>query len=271
MKKSKSNYFALEFVKIIFLFLFFSLVAFGVEQKNEKPLVDDQYRLSKDREELSKHREQIPEEKRKENDEVAFTLGLMSELRLTPTEVREKFNTAIRKKRDLFNKDMKKYREDFAKSEKQERDKFAKEIESERKDIRGKKLSSDQRKEFSEKIEAKRKDFYLAQREKREQFESEIRAQRKNFEDYAREKNNDFTQEHRAYSKRYQDFKKEKEDEKKSISAGSSRNAILTSSASQGPSVKTVAPSTYGITKEDLERAFQEAQSKPTTPLESGK
>lgn len=271
MKKPKSNYFALELLRISFIFLFFSLVAFGLEDKKDKPLVDDKYRLSKDREELSKLRQEIPEEKRKENDEVAFSLGLMSELRLRPSEVREKFNTALRRKRDLFNKDMKKYREDFTKAEKSDRDKFVKGLENERKEMQGKKWPADKRKEFSDRIETKRKEFFLEQREKREQFEAEIRSQRKNFDDYAREKTNDFNQEHRAYTKRYDDFRKEKEAEKKNgVNAAPSGSQVPLDQTSV-PRTKTVAPSAYGITQQELEKAFQEAGSRPATTLESGK
>ncbi|MEK6774938.1 MAG: hypothetical protein AABY64_13435 [Bdellovibrionota bacterium] len=273
MKTYKLDYstFSAARVLVLFFLLWSSSTVFGLDDEKVKPLVDDKYRLSKDREELDKLRQQIPEEKRKENDEVAFTLSLMSELRLAPSEVREKFNTAIRKKRDLFNKDMKKYREDFTKNEKSDRDKFIKEIDADRKSRVGKKWSSDERKEFNEKIEARRKDFYMDQKEKREEFEATIRDQRKNFEDYAREKTNDFNQEHRAYVKRFEEFKKQKNEEKKQDQENRNHSVATNSSGSPQPTTKIVSPSAYGVTNEELEKAFQDAQSKPATNLEPGK
>lgn len=274
MVTTKLKYFLSILFINIFIVLLFSPVVFGLEGADEKPIVDDKYRLSKDREELSKLRQQIPEEKRKENDEVAFTLSLMSELRLRPAEVRERFNTAMRKKRELFNKDMQKYREDFTRAEKSERSKFSKDLENERKEIRGKKLSSEERKEINDKLESKRRNFYGEQKDKREQFEADIRTQRKNFEDYSREKNNDFTQEHRAYSKRYEDFRKEKEAERKNSQSSTVQPTVGSDTSFQEKnqsSPKIVSPSNYGITKEELEKAFQDAQSKPAKVLEPGK
>jgi len=233
------------------------------------PLVEDKYRLSADREAFAKLREEIPEEKKKENDEIAFVQQMMAELRHRPSEVREKFNTALRKKRESFNKDMKKHREDFTKAEKTERDKMVKDLEVERKEFMRRKVTADQRKDFFQENEAHRKDFYSSQREKREEFEAEIRNQRKNFEDYAREKNNDFNQEHRAYSKRYDEMKKEEENKKKelkeqaSLRTGSPSNSLVSEK-----SVKVLDPSAYGITAEDLEKAFEDAKSKPGQPLE---
>ncbi len=259
---------------ILFLFVFgfaigSSLKAFGLEPDKEKPLVDDKYRLTKDREEFEKLRSQIPTEKRQENDEVAFVLGLMSELKYTPNEVREKFNTALRKKRDLFNKDMKRYREDFVKSEKSNRDKFTNELSEQRKGLKNRKMSSKERSEFNSNLEAKRKEFYVEQKEKREEFESAIRDQRKNFEDYAREKTNNFNQDHRAYSKRHTDFKKEKEEERKNQNSQKFEkpSADTAKNENQNSNIKTVSPSAYGISNEDLEKAFAEAQSKPASTL----
>lgn len=271
MKKNNSVFI------ILFLLVFgftsgSSLEVFGLE---EKPLVDDKYRLTKDREEFEKLRTQIPVEKRQENDEVAFVLGLMSELKYTPNEVREKFNTALRKKRDLFNKDMKKYREDFVKNEKSARDKFTSDLSEQRKTLRDRKMSSKDRSEFNSNLEAKRKEFYSEQKEKREEFEAAIRDQRKNFEDYAREKTNNFNQEHRAYSKRHSDYKKEKEEERKAQNAQKfekvSADTTKNESTNPSPNIKTVGPSAYGISNEDLEKAFAEAQSKPASTLAPGK
>lgn len=185
------------------------------EQNIERPIVDDKYRLKEDRQKFDEIRNEIPVDKKNENDELAFVLKLMGEVKLPPGQIREKFNTVVRKKRELFNKDMAKRRETFVKAERKEKESFNKQIETERKELQKKKMASDERREAYQEIDQKRKDFYTALREKRDSFESDIRDDRKNFEDYMREKNQDFTQELRAYTGRYDEMKKQERELKK--------------------------------------------------------
>lgn len=248
-------------IKIILLlgtlFSLFSCRSKDVSDE-EKPLVDSKYKLSEDRSALEELRKDIPQAQRVENDEMAYILGLMSQPQKNPSEIREKFNVALRKKRDLFQKDMKKKREEFVKKEKQEKDEFMKDIEQDRKDFNRRKNTSDQRREFYSENEAKRKNFFAEQREKRESFESDIRGQRKDFEDYAREKSNEFNQEHRAYIKRYDQLKKEKEEDRKQKK--SNFNIPGEENASH-----------ESLTNKDIEKIFQERRKQPADNLIPGK
>lgn len=185
------------------------------ESNVNDPLVEDKYRLSADRAALQDVRDQIPEYKRQENDEAAFALQWMGEVKRSPSEVREKFNSGVSKKRSLFQKDMQARREAFVKKERTDREVFQKELESARKDFSRKKVNADERKAFFDQHDQKRKDFYTAQREARDAFEADVRDRRKNFDDYIREKTSEFNQEHRAYTKRYDDLKKSTEKQKK--------------------------------------------------------
>lgn len=185
------------------------------ESKVDAPLVEDKYKLSVDRAAYEKLREEIPAEKRRENDEVAFVMQWMGEVKRPPGEVREKFNSALSKKRNLFQKDMEKRREAFVKKERKDREDFQREQTRQRENFVSMKRKPEERKEFFDDLDLRRKDFNAAQREFRDEFEAEIRDRRKNFEDYTREKTNEFNQEHRVYTKRYEDFRKEQEALKK--------------------------------------------------------
>lgn len=181
------------------------------ESRVDAPLVEDKYRLSADRQALEEIRSEVPEDRRRENDELAFALQWMGETKKSPSEIREKFNSAVSKKRSQFQRDMEKRRETFVRKERADREAFQKEQESLRKDFRGRKATADERKPFFDDIEQKRRDFYADQREKRDAFEADMRDRRKNFDDYVREKTSEFNQEHRAYTRRYDDLKKEQE------------------------------------------------------------
>lgn len=179
------------------------------EDPVNKPIVDEKYKLSADRKAFQDIRAQVPEDRRRENDELAFMLQWMGEVRQTPSEIREKFNAVVAKKRAEFQKDMDRKRAEYVKSERIAREDFKKDQESERANFKNRRTTPDERKSFYEDLEGKRRDFYSSEREKRDAFESDVRDQRKNFDDYVREKTSEFNQEHRAYSQRYDDFKKE--------------------------------------------------------------
>lgn len=181
----------------------------------DRPIVEDKYKLSADRQALDELRAQVPEDKRRENDEIAFALQWMGEVKRPPGQIREKFNSAVSKRRNEFQKDMNKRREEYVKKERAARDAFQKDQENARQDFRSRKSTADERKSFFDDLDARRKDFYTDQREKRDAFESDMRDRRKNFDDYIRERTSEFNQEHRAYVKRFEDWKKDQERKKK--------------------------------------------------------
>ncbi len=164
------------------------------------PIVDPKYSLTEDRSEFEKLRENIPERKKQINDEKALFANWTLDFRLTPNEVREKFENLSRKKRDLFNKDMSQAREDFSRSEKQKRDLFLKELDSERSDFSKRKKDRDERNDFYNNQDEKRRRYFADERDRREEYESASRDQRKAFEDYLKEKNLEFASELKSYT-----------------------------------------------------------------------
>lgn len=188
-------------------FLLIGLFSCQLETKHEQQngnspqsLVDPKYSLTEDRAQFEKLRESIPERKKQINDEKALFADWTAGLRLSPNEVREKYDNLARKKRDLFNQDMSKAREDMSKSEKQKRDLFLQQLDNERVDFSKRKKDREERNDFYNHQDDKRRRFFAEERDKREEFESTMRDQRKSFEDYLKEKSLEFTSELKSYN-----------------------------------------------------------------------
>ncbi|MCX7978230.1 MAG: hypothetical protein N2578_04435 [Bdellovibrionaceae bacterium] len=203
------------------------------------PLVQDQYRLSKDREAFEELRKQIPAEKRAQNDELAAILEWMGEVRLHPSEVRERFNALIRKKSEKFNRDLNEERRKFVENERKRRAEFDKKMKEKREDLNSQRMDREQRRTAFEEMDAERRDFNAAQKEARDTFEESVRDRRKNFEDYVREKTAEFNSEHRAYSKRYEEWQKRMKEKKSSAgrieSSGQPSKTIQLGTEETGP------------------------------------
>lgn len=190
-----------------------SILACSAPEKKSKvdePLVEDKYRLLEDRQALEEMRKQVPPEKKVQNDELALIMAGMGDTNRNPSDVRNKFNSILNRKRQLFQNDMTRRREIYVKQERKDREMFTKELEKKRNTFVRGRPSADEKKDFFNDLDTQRRDFYSDQREKREEFESDIRDQRKNFEDYIREKTNEFNQAHREYTKRWEDEKRKK-------------------------------------------------------------
>lgn len=217
-------------------------------------LVDEKYSLAEDRKQLEELRQQVPAEQRTKNDELAFVLNLLSEVKRPPSEIRNRFDSAVRKRRDLFNKDAGREREDFTKQERKKREDFLAEQKKNRDEFLVLKPKKDERDEFFQRSEEKRKSFFQNEREKRSDFESDMRERRKSFEDYVREKTDAFNQELRSYSKKYDEMRKrERETQQQTQSKGASWQRPNTSDE-----VKS------------LEAELLEGMGIPATALESG-
>ena len=181
-----------------------------LQSDDDKPTeVADEVSLRADRSEVADLRKDIPDDVKKENDELALVLSMMKDGTDEPGKVRDRFNTAVRKKREKFDKTMRKQRDDFTKTERKTREEFLKNLKSERDSfVSGRKRTADARKEFFDDQDVKRRDFFSDQTDKRREFESEVNEERKTFEDYVREQTNRFNQEHREYSTAYYDRQK---------------------------------------------------------------
>lgn len=176
----------------------------------DRPLVDDKYSLADDRKVLQDLRTQVPEQKQRENDELALILKLTETVDRPPSDIRNKFDQMVRKRRETFDRDIQKERDQFTKVERRERDLFLKEQQKKRDDYNKEKHTREEKNEFYKEADEKRSQFFADSREKRDDFEADIRERRKNFEDYIREKNNSFNQEMRSYSERYNAKEREK-------------------------------------------------------------
>jgi hypothetical protein len=211
MGRSSRN---LKQLSVVYLVLMLGLGACQISSKKGEsaesqtenaPLVDEKYSLTADRKELDELRKDVPAERKKQNDELALLNQFFENPKKSPSDVRAKFDTILRKKRELFQKDMTKIREDYVKDEKKRRDDFNRDLDRERVDFQGKKTDRETRTRFYDDLDGKRRDFYSAERAKRDEFEESMRDKRKNFDDYAREKTDEFQQELKAYTKRFQE------------------------------------------------------------------
>jgi hypothetical protein len=169
--------------------------------------VPDEVSLKADRSEMDEARKNIPDSVKKENDEVAAILAMMSTPDEEPSKVREKFNKALRTKRDKNDKILRTRREEFMKKQRTDREAFLKKTEQDRKAYLKDKHSQDDRKAFFDKQEDARKAFFADASDKMKDFESKLTEDRKTFEDYARERQNQFNAQLRAYSENFQERK----------------------------------------------------------------
>jgi hypothetical protein len=240
------------------------------EEAVPRPLVDDKYRLSADRQELEEMRKEIPPDQQRKNDEVAFLMKLLNDNpEREPSKIREDFDRAIRKKRELVSKNFNKEREEFTKNERKTRDEFLKNQAKSRKDFLGGKHTKSEREEFFNDQDEKRREYFAAQREKRNDFEADMNERRRNFEDYAREKSNEFNAELRSYTKRYDEAKKAKA---AAAAAGTPMPDPYGFSGAGLSGGDNSAPSSTGMTpaQEAFLKEFEALQSKPGSNLESG-
>ena len=198
--------------------------------------------LRSDRSHLDDFRKDIPEEVKKSNDEIAAIMSfIVRDSEEEPNRLRERFSTALRKKREATDKKLRHAREDFTKHERADREAFMKKSKDERdRYVSGGKRTTDERKRFFDDQEDRRKVFFADQSEKRKDFEQHVSEERKAVEDYNREKQNAFNQECRSYQTRYTerkkqaDLKKRMEEKSRELErAGKSVQPITPGSTSQ--------------------------------------
>ena len=167
--------------------------------------------LRADRSQLDDFRKEIPEEIKKSNDEIAMIMSfIVRDSEEEPNRLRDRFSTALRKKREATDKKLRRAREDFTRHERADRETFLKKSKEERERyVASAKRTSDERKIFFDDQEDKRKTFFADQTEARKDFEQHVSEERKAVEDYNREKQNAFNQEYRTYQTRYTERKKQ--------------------------------------------------------------
>lgn len=197
--------------------------------------------LKADRDHLAELRKDIPDEKQKQNDELALFLTLMKQGTEQPNVVRERYNVLVQKRRSAHREKVQRLRNDYRSDETKRREEFLKKQKDKRDAFNKKKRDSKANREFYSEQDKERSRFFADERDRRQSFEAELSAQSKDFESYMRERNNEFNEQFRLYSKQFSERPKEKK-------------AVTGESGSGTPSGSG-------------SRGFDQFKSVPTTPL----
>lgn len=175
------------------------------EADREKIQSELEVSLKADRDHLAELRKEIPQEKQRQNDELALHLGIMKQGTENPSVIRDRYNNMINKRRQAFRAKVQRLRDDYRKEETQRREKFLKEHQGRRTEFTRTKHDSKESREFFNEQQKLHSEFFADEKDRRQNFESEINAQSKDFESYMRERNNEFNEQHRQYSKQFYD------------------------------------------------------------------
>ncbi|MBL7687138.1 MAG: hypothetical protein JNJ49_03815 [Bdellovibrionaceae bacterium] len=240
--------------------------------------VANEVSLKADRSAMDEARKDIPEEIRRENDEIAGLLSfVVRESDEDPSRLRDRFSSALRKKRERSDRELRKKRDDFTATERKRREEFLKKLKTDRDEFTsGRRRSPEERKRFFDDQDTSRRDFFSNERDLRKDFESSMQETRKNTEDYIREKQNAFNQDLRAYQQRYTerkrtlDLKKRAEEKARSLERAGKPVHVAPLSVSGGtePEARALPASTPSP---DPLAEFDRIPSGPGVPLAPGK
>lgn len=158
--------------------------------------------LKTDRSELAEIRADIPEEKQRENDELALFLKLMGQGTEQPSTVRDKFARLVANKRSSFREKVERLRADYKAAELKRREEFTKAAQKKRDRYFIKKRDPKASQSFMAEQEKERLRVSAEERERRQSFEAELSTRSKDFESYMRERTNEFNEQLRLYSKK---------------------------------------------------------------------
>ncbi len=237
------------------------------------PLRSGEVSLAADRRELDELRRDLPDDVKRQNDELALVLSFLKDGDEDPNKLRDRFQSALRKKREAVDKSQRRRREDFSRSEREAREKFTTEQKSEREEFLSRKRESSARQKFFDQQDEKRRRFHADAQERRKDFEALITEERRDFESMVREKTNFFNQEWRGYRERWTERKRVLDEKKrrevraaKSALAGSPESTATTGSSS-GATIQPVDSTRPAPTSLD---EWDQIPSGPATPLGAG-
>lgn len=165
--------------------------------------------LKADRSELAEIRADIPDEKQRENDELALFLKLMGQGTEQPSTVRDKFARLVTNKRSSFREKIEKLRAEYKAAETKRREDFTKAAQKKRDRYFIKKRDLKASQNFMSEQEKERLRVAAEERERRQSFEAELSTRSKDFESYMRERTNDFNEQLRLYSKKFSEKPRE--------------------------------------------------------------
>ena len=172
--------------------------------------IDPKYSIAADREKFQAMRSDVSTDLQARNDEKALLAELMAATEIEPSQVRERFDGVVRRRREEFNRDMTKLRETYSRQERQQRESFTKELEAERETIKDQNFSREDRQRRISELDQKRRDYYSSEREQRDLFEADVRTARKDFDDYVKRKQDEFNAEYKIYQIRWRENKEGK-------------------------------------------------------------
>lgn len=159
-------------------------------------------RLSDDNKELNSLRSSLPEQKRKDNDELAEYLTKLQLAERDPDKARTEFTQLIQSRREKFRDKMNKLRESYSTEERKRREDFNASQNKKREEIRRRNLKSKDSLQAYTQISEEQKDFYAREKLRRKDFESEMQIQLKDFDFMVRERQQAFNEQLRSMKKK---------------------------------------------------------------------
>ena len=166
--------------------------------------------LKADRDQLAGLRKDIPEEKKKENDELALFLQLMNQSKESPNEMRDRFQSLVQKRRSSFREKVQRLRDDYRRDETKRREGYLDDQKKRRDDFNRRRHDAKANREYYSEEDKKRRQFFADERDRRQSFEAELNSQSKDFDNYMRERQKEFDEQYRLYSKKVSERRKEK-------------------------------------------------------------
>jgi hypothetical protein len=197
------KFFHLSLVPAALLLSSCSLPPIKAKNPKTQDLLSQEVSLKSDQQAIEKLRSKVPPQRRQENDELKIILDLMVEGNLPPSEVRQRYDRLMRKRRRNHRRAVNRERKAFSKSERESKDQFLEEHKKRREKFKSKKASKEASKEFYAELDRERRDYFSQQREKRRDFETEMRQRTRDFESNLRMWKKTFNQEYRIYSRNY--------------------------------------------------------------------
>lgn len=188
----------------------FSSFAISCASKPSEPMPSEsvrsqlqkEIRLSDDNQQISELRKSLPEQKRRDNDDLAEYLKKIELAQKDPDRARNEWSQLIQKRREKFRDATNKLRETYSADERKRREDFTKEQNKKKDELRNRKLKPQASQEAFAKLGEEQREYFNNERLRRKDFEAEVQVQMKDFEHMVRERQQAFNEQLRAYKKK---------------------------------------------------------------------
>ncbi len=190
-----------------------ALVGCQASRKRNPPLEvvleSQEVSIAQDRSHLENERQGVPKAIARKNDDLAFDLEKMAELRLPPDQIRREFQMKVGKSRKNFRSDLEARRSQFSRRESVEREKFLADLAKERENFKRRRRTSEQSRKYFDEEDIKKRDFNSQQKDERLRFESEMSTVIKDYDSIVQQRIKQFDDQLKIYSTRYYEKKRE--------------------------------------------------------------